>query len=212
MGRVARQEAGPMTTLALGLLASALLAAAPEPAADPKPGQPIVVAKGDGFVVHTLGEANVALALIGQQPATAPLILHTALPSGRLTVLFRSGTTVGFPIPMGINRIPYSQTRVVGVAADTERLYVLVWSAEWKVLDRGGAGAEVKPPASDAYAVRVFWLADGSEVGSFAVGGEKRPKTVPRESMEAGPLAVEKAGGVSVYEETFRFKGKERVK
>lgn len=202
-----------MTTLALGLFAPALLAATFDPAADDsKPGQPIVVAKGDGFIVHTLGGAGPAPALFGRQPGTALHVLHTALPAGRLTVLFQSGTAVGIPIPMGLNRIPCSQTRVVGVAADAERLYVLVWSAEWQHLGGFGAGGEVKPPLSDVYAVRVFWLADGSEVGSFAVGGEKRPKTVPQESMEAGPLTVEKAGGVSVYGETVRFKGKDRVK
>lgn len=201
-----------MTTLALGLFAPTLFAAAPEPAVDPKPDQPVVVAKGGGFVVHALGGAAAAPALLAQQPATDTLILHTALPAGRLTVLYRSGTSIGTPIPMGINRIPCSQSRVVGVAADTERLYVLVWSAEWRALDRGGVGKEMKPPESDAHAVRVFWLADGSEVGSFGVGGEKRPKAVPRESTEAGPLAVEKAGVVSVYGEAFRFKGKDRVK
>lgn len=185
-----------MATRALGLFAAA-----------PKPGEPVAIAKGDGFVVHALGGA--VHPFLAEHPETALHLLHTALPGGRLTVLFRSGTTVSIPVPMGLNRVPYSQTRVVGVAADAERLYVLVWSAKWTVLDLGGAVA--KPPESDAYAVRVFWLADGSEVGRFDVGGEKRPKTVPRESTEAGPLAVEK-GGVSAYGEAFQIEGKGRMK
>ena len=202
-----------MYPLAFGLLATVVLPGTTRPSADSDRGQPALVAKGDGFVIHALGGASGAFALFSPQPPTAPHLLHTALPSGQLKVLFRSGTTVGLPVPMGINRIPYSQTRVVGVAADAERLYVLVWSAEWQVMDVGGGPTEpVKTPASDTYAVRVFWLADGKDLGSFPVGGEKRPKGVPRESLEAGPLVVEKAGGVSVYGETFRFKGKERAK
>jgi hypothetical protein len=191
---------------ALVLLASVTFAA------DPKPGQPVVVAKGDKFVVHALSSGGGVAALFGERPLTAPHLLHTALPDGRLTVLFRSGTTIGFPIPMGVDRTPYSQTRVVGVTADAERLYVLVWSAEWVVESWQGAGNEIKPPKSDTYAVRVFWLADGSEVGKFDLKGEKRPKTVPAESLEAGPLTAEKTGGASAYGETFRFKGKELLK
>src|SRR3954468_17280347 len=99
MDRVAHQEAGPMTALALGLFVPALLAAAsPEPPADPKPDQPVVVARGDGFVVHALGGAGAAGGLLGKRPATAPHLLHTALPAGRLTVLFRTGTSVGIPV------------------------------------------------------------------------------------------------------------------
>ncbi|WP_439626622.1 hypothetical protein [Gemmata sp.] len=194
-----------MTPLALSLLAATLISAPPDPATD----QPVVVVKGDGFVVHAVGGAVVEPKLFGPLPAlppSPPQILHTALPAGRLTVLFRSGTTVGVPIPVGLNRTPHHQTRVIGAATDDERLYVLVWSAKW-VVEGHGTG-DVKPPESDNYAVRVYWLKDGTEVGAFPVSVAKRPKSVPRESMEAGPLEVEKTGGVTVYGETFRFKGK----
>ncbi|MBP3956390.1 hypothetical protein J8F10_13990 [Gemmata sp. G18] len=179
-------------------------------AADPKADQPVVVTKGDAFIVHALANSARQI-LFREYPPAAPLLMHTALPSGKLTVLFRSGTTIGIPIPMGLNRTPYSQTRIVGVTADAERLYVLVWSASWKVEDFGGA-PPIKPPESDSYAVRVFWLADGSEVGNVPLGGSKRPKNIPTESMEAGPLASEKPGSVSVYGETLRFRGKELQK
>lgn len=198
-----------MTPLALTLLVSPLFCAPPKPPID----QPVVLAKGDGFVVHAVGGDAVEPKLFGPLPAlppSPPQILHTAVPSGRLTVLFRSGTIVGVAIPMGIDRTPYRQTRVVGVAADDARLYVLVWSASWQVV--GVRPAEVRPPDSDDYAVRVYWLADGSEVGTFPVGGAKRPRSVPRESTEAGPLEVLKAGGVTVFGETFRFEGKELMK
>lgn len=191
-----------MTPLALGLLATTVLSAPAD--------EPVQLSKGDGYAVHALGGSVGAWAVFGPQPVTALHLLHTSFPSGKLTVLLRTGTTVGFPVPMGLNRVPHSQTRVVGVAADSERLYVLVWTAKWVVEDHGHGA--YKPPESDDYAVQVYWLKDGTEVGTFAVGGAKRPKVLPRESVEVGPLVVEKEGGVSVYGETFRFKGKERVK
>jgi hypothetical protein len=197
-----------VTTLALGWLAPVLVAAQPAPAATPAPDQLVRLAKGDGYVVHAL--VGPATPFFAPQPPTTPHILHTALPSGRLTVLYRSGTTVGIPVPMGLTRTPYHQTRVVGVAADAERLYVLVWSARWVVLGTGGPGAEVRPPASDTYEVRVLWLADGSMVGTVPLGGTGRPRVVPRESVEAGPLEV-MSGGVRVYGESLRFRGKDRV-
>jgi hypothetical protein len=204
MERVARPEAYAVTTLALGWLAPVLVAAQPAP----KPDQLVQVAKGDGYVVHAL--VGPPVPFFAPQPPAASYLLHTALPAGRLTVLYRSGTTAGIPEPMGYDRTPYHQTRVVGVAADAERLYVLVWSARWLVPDGGGAGGERRPPASDRYEVRVFWLADGSAVGSFPLGGTARPRVVPRELVEAGPLEV-MSGGVRMYGESLRFRGKDRV-
>lgn len=208
MNRVARSKVRTMTTLALGWLAPVLVAAQPAPAAAPAPDQPVQVAKGDGYVVHAL--VGPASPFFAPSPPTTPTILHTALPAGRLTVLLRSGTTVGIPEPMGYVRTPYHQTRVVGAAADVERLYVLVWSTRWLVPDGRGAGGERRPPASDTYEVRVFWLADGSAVSSFPLGGMGRPRVVPRESVEAGPLEV-MSGGVRVYGESLRFRGRDRL-
>lgn len=197
-----------MTTLALGWLATVLVAAQPVPAPAAAPDQPVQVAKGDGYVVHAL--IGPASPFFAPQPPTTPTILHTALPSGRLTVLYRSGTIIGIPVPMGIDRTPHHQTRVAGVAADAERLYLLVWSARWVVLGAGAPGAGPGPPASDTYELRVFWLADGSLIGSVPLGGMGRPRVVPRESVEAGPLEV-MSGGVRVYGESLRFRGKGRV-
>jgi hypothetical protein len=207
MERVARPEARTVTTLALGWLAPVLVAAQPALAAT-APDQPAQVAKGDGYVVHAL--VGPRSPFFAPQPPTTPTVFHTVLPEGRLRVLYRSGTTVGIPVPMGIDRTPYHQTRVVGVAADAERLYVLVWSTKWMVLGAGDLGAGPGPPASDAYELRVFWLADGSLVGAFPLGGTARPRVVPRESVEAGPLEV-MSGGVWVYGESLRFRGKDRV-
>jgi hypothetical protein len=197
-----------MTLLPLGLLASVLSAG--EPAAKKTAPEVVVLAKGTGYIVHGLGGESVL-------PASAATVLHTALPAGTLQVLVRSGTTVGIPVSMATDRYPttqtwpITQTRIAGVAADAERVYVLVWSASWKFNASGAAGPQVKPPESDAYTLKTFWLADGSEVGSFAVGGDRRPKTVPPEKFEPGPLAAER-GTVTVYGQTFRFEGKKRVK
>jgi hypothetical protein len=68
-----------------------------------------------------------------------------------------------------------------------------------------------KAPESDAYALHVFWLQDGTDLGGIALRGAKRPKTAPGETFERGPLAV-KGGTVTVYGETFRFRGKKWLK
>jgi hypothetical protein len=171
---------------------------------------PIVLAKGKGFIVHGLPGRTVAL--VRPDPPPPAALLHTALPSGKTRTLLRTGTTVGVPVPMAIDRYPITQKRLVGVAADGERLYVLVWSATWKYEDFAGKGLVIgKAPESDAYALSVYWLEDGTDLGGIALRGAKRPKTVPAETLDKGPLAV-KDGTVAAYGQTFRFRGKKWLK
>ncbi len=177
-------------------------------AADPISDDPVVLAKGKGFIVHGLSGAKP----LELTPASAPspsAILYTALPSGKTRTLFRGGSTASMLPPMAIDRWDVSQKRVAAVAADAERLYVLVWSASWRHEDFGGKGLVVgKPPESDRYTLRAYWLEDGSEITAVALRG-KRPKGVPAERLDKGPLEV-KDGAVTVFGEVIRYKGKKR--
>src|SRR5262249_2206220 len=105
-------------------------------------------------------------------------------------------------------RISYQQTRLVGVTADAERLYVLVWHSG-RVFDR--------PPRLDEEAVKgtyrlsVYWLADSSKIAERDLTGREVPAKAPKETTGKGPLTVAD-GTVSCYGTKFQFKGKEEVK
>ncbi|MBY0232897.1 MAG: hypothetical protein K2W96_26745 [Gemmataceae bacterium] len=169
---------------------------------------PVVLAKGKSFIVHALADEKALLDPLPRTPSTA--ILHTGLPSGKTRTLCRSRTVAKMLPAMAIDRYDLEQTRVVGIAADKERLYVLVWSASWRYEDFAAKGLVVgKPPESDSYMLRVFWLEDGKEIESVALGGKKRPKALPGETAEKGPLEA-KDGEVEAYGEVFRYKGRKR--
>jgi hypothetical protein len=95
---------------------TALLALLLAAAAD----DPVVLAKGKAFIVHALPGARPE-PLARAAPPEPSTLLHTALPSGKTRILLRTGTVVGMPVPMAIDRYPITQKRVVGVAADGER-------------------------------------------------------------------------------------------
>jgi hypothetical protein len=183
------------------LLLTALLLAAPED-------DPVVLARGKSFIVHGLTGPK---GLRGSARPEPTVILHTALPSGKTRALLRSGTTIGLPIPMAIDRYPITQKRIAAVASDSERLYVLVWSASWRYEDFDGKGPVVKPPDEGNLELKVFWLEDGTEGDSIPLRGEKAPKMAPAESLEKGAIEVKEAS-VKVHGETLHFKGKKRVK
>jgi hypothetical protein len=199
-----------MSPFLAGVLAFFVAAVAPPGEAELDLPKPTVLAKGDGFIVHGLGARARFFTLMGH-PASAATVLHTSRPSGELVLLAQSGTAVGIPVPMAIDRFPITQTRIAGVAADAERLYVLIWTARWTHEDIRGMGVQIHPPKSDLYKVNVFWLADGSAIGEFALTGEKRPKDMPPEKLDTGPMRVDDAG-VTVHGDVFRFKGKERLR
>ncbi len=118
------------------------------------------------------------------------MLLHTARASGEMTVLARTTGTMA----ISTRRISYVQTRILGIAADAERLYVLAWSVR----------AWDKPPDRDApveggrYELRAFRLADGKALRAPALKPEGLPKGAPPETLEHGPLRLVE-GGVECY-------------
>jgi hypothetical protein len=184
-----------MLPLALSALVPALAAL---------PAQAVLVAKGDGFLVHAVRPAG------GRQTGTAELVLHTALPSGRMTTLTEAASSppeLAPHLPGGGAFFGQRQS-VLGVAADAERVYVLRWS-----LSRTHPRPAVGPHRGGRgeYLLEVFWLADGGPVGRYELAGEGLRKAPPPGSLRTGPLAAW-GGGVTAYGEAFRFKGRERAK
>lgn len=184
--------------IVLVLLAAATLAQGEEKLLPP----PVLVARTDAVFVHAVCTARDS----GEvepwvRRSDGYLLLHTNRKTGEMKHLIPDTGTVAIPTV----RQSYVQTRMVGVAADTERLYVLLWTSG-RIFDR--------PPERDApveggrYELRVFWLADGSRIAAPGLDPEKWPKTAPPEVTNAGPLKLAK-DGVDCYGVTARYKGKE---
>lgn len=127
-------------------------------------------------------------------------LLHTARATGDMTMLVPATGVVA----INTRRISFQVTRILGVAADKERIYVLIWSG--RVRDR--------PPAPDAPAeggrheLRSFWLADGAPLRAPALEGEGLPKAAPPEGIEMGPLRLIE-GGVECFCTRAAYKGRD---
>ena len=163
--------------------------------------KPVLVSKGTKHFVHALDMSPLrAEGWVEFVVAPGWGLVYTNRESGQMQHLMRPTGTVR----INTRRISYSQSRIVGVAADANRLYVLRWQSG-RVFD--------KPPAADAkpeggrYELSVFWLADGSLVQLRPLGTKGLPKHAPVQQLTPGPLKLVK-GGVSCYGSTFRYKGK----
>jgi len=182
----------------LALLAPVLLAQDEEKTPPP----PVLVAKSDAAFVHALRQAVIpqGWGLRGGEREGYDL-LHTNRKTGEMKRLIRPTGTFSVPT----RRLSYVVARMIGVAADAERLYVVLWQSG-RIFDR--------PPAADApveggrYELQVFWLADGSRIAAPWIDPENWPKAAPPETVEAGPLKLVK-GGIQCYGVTGRYEGKE---
>jgi hypothetical protein len=171
------------------------------------PGGLELIAKGDGFLVHANSVA----------PGFA--LSHTATATGERKWLLLSGVPFRPGPPMGFDCISTEQ-RIVGIASDTERLYVLVRTrhappAFMTPPDPGGrrhatptfidGGIQYGPPT---YRLAVYRLADGTALHSLPIREGDFPKEPLPETIKLGPLAT-KANGIACFGVTFTFKGTE---
>ena len=125
------------------------------------------------------------------------MLLHTARDTGKMTRLIDATGTVA----VNTRRISYRVARVVGVTADAERLYALLWHSG-RIFDRPPEdGAALK---GGRYELRVFWIADGSALRVPVLGPEGLPDVVPAASLGPGPLKGEK-GGVACFGKVVRY-------
>jgi hypothetical protein len=167
-------------TVAVALLLCAL--------ADPKP---VLVLADPACFVHALRASADAGDVLERPVDPGFMLLHTARASGEMTVLVPATGTVA----RGTCRASFVQTRILGIAADAERLYVLLWSV--RTWDR--------PPERDApaeggrYELRTFRLADGHALKAPALNTEGLPKGAPKESLGNGPLNLLPGAGVECY-------------
>ena len=117
------------------------------------------------------------------------MLLHTRLKDGQGRELLRVKTT---------RVIGFWHDCVAGVAKDTERFYVAVWSARGRGLVPTFLLPEERRPANSpryysALEVRVFALVDGRFLHKAAVPGA--PAAIPVETAAGpGPLKVVKGG------------------
>jgi hypothetical protein len=228
------------------LLACSLAVGAPAPA--PKdPHAPVLIAEGAGYSIHALpptarlGRPASKLLLpspsgpgllpgmgLGTPKGALPgvTVVHTTTATGVKKQLVQSGTT-SVIIPMGIDRIHHSTVRVAGVAADSQRLYVLCWHAQsttiaWHGGHRADTALEMLGgpalAANGTCRLLVFRTFDGRLLHTFEL---KRPTphqgvaelapsagAAPRATTGRGLLRLT-PGGVSCFGETFAFRGEE---
>jgi len=183
----------------LSLLLLVLLA--PALAADE---EPVLLVKNAACFVHAIA-AWPALpdrgARFERVVAGGHALLHTSRETGKMVRLVEATGTVA----VNTRRISFLVTRLVGVAADADRLYVVLWRSG-RIFDR--------PPEEDApadggtYELRVFWLADGSALRAPVLGPDGLPEAAPPESLGKGPLHVV-AGGVDCFGKKVRYDARE---
>ena len=161
-------------------------------------GMPLLVHADACCFVHALPAAHAPEKHVGRVVDPGLVILHTVRDTGEMAVLVPATGTVA----VSTRRISFRQTRILGIAADTERLYVLTWTV--RVWDR--------PPERDAaveggsYVLRTYWLADGRALAAPALEAEGLPKGAPPETPEKGPLRLV-AGGVECFGTRANYKG-----
>lgn len=176
-------------------LLSAVLAAPPESKTGvrivtPQAYQPKVIARDKAFIVHAIPRSTdrgwVAGSLLAWRDQT---ITHTALPKGTMRVLARSGVFRTFSPPMGINRIAFTKTELIGVAVKHRRIAVLM-----RVSHAGAIVTGWKPAAprfgKPHYRLTLFNAADGKELSSLWLTPAKLPKVAVKRTIGAGSLKL----------------------
>jgi hypothetical protein len=103
--------------------------------------------------------------------------------------------------PMGIDRSFFIRSAVVGVAADEERLYVLLQES---------MSGQTYLPAKTSYHLLVFRPDNGVQVHMLDVKPDEPPKEPPAETADRGPLVL-RGDGVSCLGVKFEFKGTQLV-
>jgi len=200
----------PICTVAILSCAAPL----PPPRGDADPNKPVLIAKGKDFFIHALPadrglfprrvKVEPRFPEMVEEGVRGLVVVHTSLATGDMKILTAGGQSTWRGPPMGIDRIYHNVTRVVGIAADSERLYVLLWDdlSEWVVGERGKRG----------YRLQIFRVSNGALLHTLALKEGDFPKDPPsQETAEKGPLQL-RGDGVACFGVTFEFKGMELIK
>jgi hypothetical protein len=170
--------------------------------------KPRLIAKGETDFVHIVPPAP-----SGRDRAGRPMqVTHTRRDTGEMTIL--ASATAASPwseFSSDWMRSSWDTRTIGGVRADNERIYVLTThSVGFSTPAMGAHGTTTAE-------LRVFWLADGSRVGTYPLenpgqlgrfGYLRLPGDPP--DPDSGLLKAD-VNGVAVAGEVFRFKGKQRV-
>jgi hypothetical protein len=145
----------------------------------------------------------------GTEPEDGLALYHATAGTGEMHCLLASGPwSRPSLIQTAALHTDHGLARIVGVAADRERLYVTWWHAETQTaeLDRPtGRRPELKQFGQGAYRLFVFNLKDGKILQRFDLKGTRLPKVPPEETVGRGPLQV-RVDEVSCYGVTFAIK------
>jgi hypothetical protein len=172
---------------------------------------PVLVAKGPGYYLHAIpGAVGIRAAFLGSERVGIGLgLFHTTAESGAMRLLMASGTTVVI-IPMGIDRMVFTQTRIAGVAANAEYLFVLRQERYKKILRQ----EPIREPGeyeAPGYSLAVFRLTDGTPVQNVELKrGDFPTQPTATDTLKPGPLTL-KQNGVAVFGVTYTFKGTELI-
>ena len=170
---------------------SALFAAEPEP---------VLLVTRDACFVHSLPAWPDADGAVERVVAPGHLLLHTARPTGRMT---RLGEPTGIRA-ISTRRLSFVVQRVLGVAADADRLYVLRWSNR-RLRDR--APEEDATIEGGRYELRVYWLEDAAVLEVPPLAPDGLPTAAGPPCLDAGPLHLV-PDGVSCFGTTIRYDGR----
>ncbi len=164
----------------------------------------VLIAKGQNFTIHRFEGSPLLKFPDIEYPRLMHVIdpgitiVHTSLDTGEMKWLYVSGT---FAVRYARKGIYYSW-RLIDLAQDDDRLYVLDWAS-------GSMRHPDQPLAGDdpSYGLRVFWKSDGALIyKTLFQSGKNLPVAVPKENVNSGLLKLS-GDGVECFGEAFRFKG-----
>jgi hypothetical protein len=168
-------------------MAGVLGLAVPAPAQEKafRPLDPVLVAKGNDYLVHYLPSPSLGGGDVG--------FLHTTPSTGQMTALLR---------------MPADRFAVLGYAADRDRLYVAIRSQV--TYSAPGSGLPYAPEVR--FHVYAFWLADGSELAHKELKEADVPEKLRagKPVARGGPIELAE-GGLRCFGLTLRFDGKKVV-
>jgi hypothetical protein len=170
-------------------------------------GRPQLIAKEKDYFLHALPGAGsgrlstTALFPAHLEPSTVYglILLHTSTATAEMKILAAGGVTKDTTAARFRNnpRPDIYRTRIAGVLADKERIYVLRWHDS--------------PDKDPSMHLLVFRPDTGEQVHSLELKGDAVPQKEPEETAKKGPLEL-RADGVACFGTRFEFKGTKLVK
>jgi len=166
--------------------------------------RPVEVAAEKGFIIHAIPRNTdcgwIPPQIFGGQDY---ILTHTLLPDGKLKVLLRSGVYRTFSPPMGINRIGYHKTELIGVAVKHKRIAVLTRHLNATLMQLPKAAKSPKY-GKPKYRLTLFDARDGEKLSELPLDQVKVPGVAKLWVIGAGPLKLRK-DRISLWKRSIRI-------